>query len=782
MKNQALVISIVAAIICLPGRLLEAREEVDRDLLSQSRSQESVGRSVQSTVADLESLLADLESNGLIEENMIEKMRDAKQALNSIGEENIPAATEKLRSAALSAVGRGERLLQANREVDGILKELKKTARDVGDEQKRSAYGQMISQMLSQNQDLQEQTRKWGEEQLTDPSRSDETRDGVRESQSEMEAQFDALKDMLEREIAQQEDSPLKDELQDLLDALEGKEFNADVSQDFAESNLAETPNQPFPETGDFAQAPQVAPPQVDVPKEPRRWGQPPPQSASPQSQSPSNEKPSAQAPTQPEGGNPPEKPGENGKPEARSSAGENQEKKDGPPSTPGRKDPAKDEQVASKPGEPEQKGTAEKTDPSAKASPKPGSLEDLSSGSKTPKKDDPLAAARPQGEDSPKVPADENEGTEPKKNKADSKGELPSEKKDPKVDPTNPEDKTTPRDSVPRQRDPKSGDIDSRDRKQAKPESVVAEKEKEGMSKDASDSKKTDSSAQNALEESGKAISANDAGAALASQKKFEEILSEAIGAMSSAMADSLQPNDFSDGPSQMGSASTASLPMAGDLPDPFAGMAFGAESTGSAIGEADLEALLSGEDPDAGSQNGSGEGSQTPGEQTAPGEEQANGDQSSLASANPSAGVPSPSPNSGKQQGAKQKAQGKPSASSPGAPGPGKGGASKNSSMPSSNPFAPPMMTQGGGAPGEGSGTATASFDKPHGTHFETTAIKGGGGPAKGNYLKTQQSRRNLAEVARQKIQQDYQRRLPAEYRVMTAEYFELLGSLEE
>ena len=81
-------------------------------------------------------------------------------------------------------------------------------------------------------------------------------------------------------------------------------------------------------------------------------------------------------------------------------------------------------------------------------------------------------------------------------------------------------------------------------------------------MSKDASDSKKTDSSAQNALEESGKAISANDAGAALASQKKFREILSEAIGAMSSAMADSLQPNDFSDGPSQMGSASTASLP----------------------------------------------------------------------------------------------------------------------------------------------------------------------------------------------------------------------------
>ena len=78
------------------GTPSRGREEVDRDLLSQSRSQESVGRSVQSTVADLESLLADLESNGLIEENMIEKMRDAKQALNSIGEENIPAVTEKI--------------------------------------------------------------------------------------------------------------------------------------------------------------------------------------------------------------------------------------------------------------------------------------------------------------------------------------------------------------------------------------------------------------------------------------------------------------------------------------------------------------------------------------------------------------------------------------------------------------------------------------------------------------------------------------------------------------
>ena len=52
----------------------------------------------------------------------------------------------------------------------------------------------------------------------------------------------------------------------------------------------------------------------------------------------------------------------------------------------------------------------------------------------------------------------------------------------------------------------------------------------------------------------------------------------------MSSAMADSLQPNDFSDGPSQMGSALRLRSRWLMIFRS-FAGMAFGAESTGSAI-----------------------------------------------------------------------------------------------------------------------------------------------------------------------------------------------------
>ena len=61
------------------------------------------------------------------------------------------------------------------------------------------------------------------------------------EKQSDVESQFDALKQMLDKEIAFQEDSSLKDELQNVLDALEGQKFEEfegnfklqDMQQDF---------------------------------------------------------------------------------------------------------------------------------------------------------------------------------------------------------------------------------------------------------------------------------------------------------------------------------------------------------------------------------------------------------------------------------------------------------------------------------------------------------------------------------------------------------------------
>ena len=99
-------------------------------------------------------------------------------------------------------------------------------------------------------------------------------------------------------------------------------------------------------------------------------------------------------------------------------------------------------------------------------------------------------------------------------------------EKKDPGRS-DQPEDQTRPRDSVPRQRDP-NGQIDSRERKQAKPESFVAEKEKEGMSKDASDSRKPFIRPKS-LRRVGKPFRPMTLVSAYVSEK-FEEILSEAI------------------------------------------------------------------------------------------------------------------------------------------------------------------------------------------------------------------------------------------------------------
>ena len=258
MKKILYYIHVAAFAIWIPATDLGAQRELDRDILSQSRSQQSVGRSVQTTISDLGDLIADLESNGLLEDTMVAKMRSAQEVLSSIGKDSIPEATAKLRAAALSAVGRTENLTQATNEIDSILKELKKTARDVGDEQKRSAYGQILSQLLTQNQDLQDQTQKWGEEQLTDPEQSGETRDEVMEKQSDVESQFDALKQMLDKEIAFQEDSSLKDELQNVLDALEGQKF-----EEF-EGNLPQDMQQDFPQ---FEPSDNLIPPPPSLPE-----------------------------------------------------------------------------------------------------------------------------------------------------------------------------------------------------------------------------------------------------------------------------------------------------------------------------------------------------------------------------------------------------------------------------------------------------------------------------------------------------------------------------------
>ena len=116
--------------------------------------------------------------------------------------------------------------------------------------------------------------------------------------------------------------------------------------------------------------------------------------------------------------------------------------------------------------------------------------------------------------------------------------------------------------------------------------------------------------SAEKSLEKSGKAITANDAGTALDAQKEFQERLSKALAAMGSAMAQNLQLKGSSEGNSPMGASSMTSLPLTPPSLDSFSGMAFGSESSGSEIGDADLDALLSGEDPETQSGSGEGEG----------------------------------------------------------------------------------------------------------------------------------------------------------------------------
>ncbi len=611
------------ALLLWPLLLLSAQSGHDRELLSQSRAQQAVGKTIQNTVEDLEALIADLESNGLIQDAMAEKMYAARQVLNQINSRNIPEAVARLRAAAIGSVGRLDNLDVATKEIDVILGELKKTAKDVGNEQKRAAFEQILTQLFSDAEILEEQTMKWGEEQLLAPDLAEVNKQEAMEKQSEIEAQLDALKDMLENEIPNQNDQVVKEELEDVLNSLEG--FDLEEMADRQPAGMNE------------------------------------------------------------------EMPGFHPLPEPENPLGQ--------------------EALANLPN-PE--------------------FEDL---------------ATPQKVENPsQQPQDQTETV------ASSDDPTPSGERE------------LPGDSAP------SPMENGKDQAGAKEEIA---KNEEGDAREAGKEEMNRGGAESVLKKSAEALSANDPGAALEAQKDFQELLRQALEAMGSAVA---QGSPEPLGPTNLDQPSASSSPFgepAMNDPTLFEETTFGETSSGGEIGDEDLEALLSGENP---AESASGGGNEGEGE--ALGAETSE----SVAAQTSQAGKPSGGQNNdqGKPNGDQENdpnQQGQQTAqSSPGNAKPSSGSSS------SSNPFGPPVMMPGGGPSGQGSGSSTASFDKPHGTHYETTQIKGGGGPVSGNYLKTNQSKRNLAEVARQAIRQDYQRRLPAEYRIMTAEYFELLGSLEE
>ena len=611
------------ALLLWPLLLLSAQSGHDRELLSQSRAQQAVGKTIQNTVEDLEALIADLESNGLIQDAMAEKMYAARQVLNQINYRNIPEAVARLRAAAIGSVGRLDNLDVATKEIDVILGELKKTAKDVGNEQKRAAFEQILTQLFSDAEILEEQTMKWGEEQLLAPDLAEVNKQEAMEKQSEIEAQLDALKDMLENEIPNQNDQVVKEELEDVLNSLEG--FDLEEMADRQPAGMNE------------------------------------------------------------------EMPGFHPLPEPENPLGQ--------------------EALANLPN-PE--------------------FEDL---------------ATPQKVENPsQQPQDQTETV------ASSDDPTPSGERE------------LPGDSAP------SPMENGKDQAGAKEEIA---KNEEGDAREAGKEEMNRGGAESVLKKSAEALSANDPGAALEAQKDFQELLRQALEAMGSAVA---QGSPEPLGPTNLDQPSASSSPFgepAMNDPTLFEETTFGETSNGGEIGDEDLEALLSGENP---AESASGGGNEGEGE--ALGAETSE----SVAAQTSQAGKPSGGQNNdqGKPNGDQENdpnQQGQQTAqSSPGNAKPSSGSSS------SSNPFGPPVMMPGGGPSGQGSGSSTASFDKPHGTHYETTQIKGGGGPVSGNYLKTNQSKRNLAEVARQAIRQDYQRRLPAEYRIMTAEYFELLGSLEE
>ena len=112
------------------------------------------------------------------------------------------------------------------------------------------------------------------------------------------------------------------------------------------------------------------------------------------------------------------------------------------------------------------------------------------------------------------------------------------------------------------------------------------------------------DISAEKALEKSADAMASNDPSSALEAQKDFQERIQQALQAMGSMMAQSTQEPvneenvsnaNMSLSPPVLGAFDEAAMSL--NEEDLFNEMSFGNQAGGSEIGDADLEALLSGE-----------------------------------------------------------------------------------------------------------------------------------------------------------------------------------------
>jgi len=732
-------------LIALPFLFTSGKSDHNREILSQSRAQQAVGKTIQSSIEDLEALIADLESNGLIQDDMAEKMYSARLVLNQLNSNNIPEAVSRLRAAAIGSAGRSGNLQEATKEIDIILGELKKTAKDVGNEQKRAAYEQMLTQLFSDSEKLQEQTLKWGEEQLLSPDLADLSKQSALEKQSEIESQMDAFKDMLKNEITKQNDLSMKRELEDVLDSLEGFEM------DQSANDQTESSNQDLPE--------------FDLMPE---------QEANPEGENFADlQNPDPSKMFQQE--------------LATNQFNQTETKNSSLPF-----DPTKKEEPTNSP---EGNTNAGNEDTSATDQANKGKLPEKMTGSSETGEDIPLkdqASNEPNETVSNQETTDENnfkkeesvEGEKGQPNQNEPKNAA--DEKDHQMASKETTSSLAQEEVNQRPRENQSGNEKNEGRLEKASNTKNNEKvenTQESESKNEEMVKKNkqnakDISAEKALEKSADAMASNDPSSALEAQKDFQERIQQALQAMGSMMAqNTLEPineenvsnANMSLSPSALGAFDEAAMSL--DEEDLFDEMSFGNQSGGSEIGDAELETLLSGESEEelGGAGDGSGQG------------EESQNDENSLASTNSSQSGKSSSGQNADQQ--KTNQNNKNNQNQPGQQmAQSSGGKPSTPSGASSSPFAPPMMSPGNGPSGDGSGMSTASFDKPHGTHYETTQIKSGGGPVSGNYSKTLQSKRNLAEVARQAITQDYQRRLPVEYRLMTAEYFELLGSLEE
>lgn len=197
-----------------------AQQEAEQRLREQRERQVHVGRSMKSSTDELSELLADLESNGQTTADGGVKIGGMRKVLEILEIQRVPGVTRTFDQAIAVRERRREHLVQADAEIEVILKDLRALLTSASADRRLALYKNVLSGLMADQRRLLEETKKWGRDQLVSPEKAGAMKDPLSGRQAQARHSLEAFTDALKEDAAGERDDKLRELLKNAEAAL----------------------------------------------------------------------------------------------------------------------------------------------------------------------------------------------------------------------------------------------------------------------------------------------------------------------------------------------------------------------------------------------------------------------------------------------------------------------------------------------------------------------------------------------------------------------------------